>query len=1138
MAESEFNNFNHLKIHTQYSICEGAVKIDDLKDLSKEKKIRSLAICDTSNLCGALEFSEKLSKSGTQPIIGTQIKFKTNETIGLLPIYALNEKGYKKIIELSSKYYLENDRMSDSYLDFNELLKTNDGLALFSGTINGLFGKLFNKGKFSEINKLYKQLKEKYDSRFYIEIQRHGDQNELGFEKFNLSQSNDLEIPIIATNEVFYLNQDMHEAHDALICIGQKTYINERNRIKYSAEHYLKNDKEMSELFEDIPEALENNYNFPIRSSFRPIFSKPILPNISSLKDGDANDILKKDSLNGLKEKFKKNFNLNEDEINKNDKFLLYKDRLDHELEIIINMQYSSYFLIVSDYIKWAKNNDIPVGPGRGSGAGSLTAWCLSITDVDPIKFNLIFERFLNPDRISMPDFDIDFCEEKRDLVFEYLTKKYKNSVAHIITFGKLKARMVIRDVGRVLGLGYGFVDSISKMIPFDPSRPQNLSQCIASEPRLQKMIKEDSRVKKLTDLSLKLEGLNRNVATHAAGVVIADKNLTEVVPLYKDSSSDLLLPSTQFDMYSAENAGLIKFDFLGLKTLTVINNAQKLIKNNNKDFDIENISYEDQKVFELMSSGRTVGLFQIESAGMRDALLQMKPNHIEDIIALVALYRPGPMSNISIYNDCKHGRKTPDYLHPLLEDILKPTYGVIIYQEQVMQIAQKLSGFSAGEADILRRAMGKKKRAELEKQKQNFIDGAVKNGISKDIAAGIFLKIEPFAEYGFNKSHAAAYAIISYQTAYLKTYYPKEFIAASMTMDISNQNKLGEFYEELKQLGIDVIRPDINECNADFKTENNKFYYALGGIKAVGLEAVSNIIQEREKKGKFLSIIDFVKRVNPKDINKLQLEGLVKAGAFDNLIENRKSLFNSIPNIIIKSKNYFDNKIVNQIDLFGEDNENEADFIENISDWNFEERLSKEFEAVGFFISDHPLNQFKEIFDDYKINHYQEFYSNDKLKDGNISATLLKIQERKTSKGNSYAVLKLTDLTSVFELFIFSDTLELNREILKEGDSYILTLNKVISDDENKTKRINVRKIASLKDLFNSPIKEVTFNINSKEQIKTLENYLNEKGDTIVNISISNNSESHKFKLKKSRNIDRKSINILRNKEIGLIIH
>tara|TARA_B100001741_G_scaffold270198_1_gene237667 strand:+ start:831 stop:4247 length:3417 start_codon:yes stop_codon:yes gene_type:complete len=1138
MHESKFSKFNHLKIHTQYSICEGAVRIDELNELSKKERIKSLAICDTLNLCGSLEFSDKLSKNGTQPIIGTQINFKINDTIGLLPIYALNENGYKKIVELSSKYYLENSNILNPHLVLDELFKLGDGVALFSGTINGLFGKLFNKGKFSEITNLYEKFKEKYNDRFYIEIQRHGDQNELEFEKFNLSQSINLEISIIATNEVFYLDKNMHEAHDALICIGQKTYINEKNRIKYSPEHYFKNDNEMSALFADIPEALENNYNFPLRCSFRPLFSKPILPNISSSKDGDANEILKKDSLNGLKLKFKKYFNVNDNEINKNEKFIKYKDRLDHELEIIIKMQYSSYFLIVSDYIKWAKNNNIPVGPGRGSGAGSLTAWCLSITNIDPIKFNLIFERFLNPDRISMPDFDIDFCEEKRDLVFEYLTKKYKNSVAHIITFGKLKARMVLRDVGRVLGLGYGFVDNISKMIPFDPSRPQNLTQCIGGEPRLQKMINDDPRVKKLIDLSLKLEGLNRNVATHAAGVVIADKKLTEVVPLYKDSSSELLLPSTQFDMYSAENAGLIKFDFLGLKTLTVINNTQELIKKNNKDFNIENISFEDQKVFELMSSGKTVGLFQIESAGMRDALIQMKPNHIEDIIALVALYRPGPMSNISIYNDCKHGRKKPDYLHPLLEDILKPTYGVIIYQEQVMQIAQKLSGYSASEADILRRAMGKKKRAELEKQKLNFINGAVKNGISKDVAAGIFLKIEPFAEYGFNKSHAAAYAIISYQTAYLKTYYPNEFIAASMTMDISTQSKLGEFYEELKKLDIKVIRPNINQCYADFKTEKKIFYYALGGIKAVGLDAISNIVKEREKNGKFLSINDFIKRVTPKNINKLQLEGLVKAGAFDTLIENRQSLFNSIPNIITKSKNYFDNQIVNQNDLFEDENENDTNFIEDVKDWEFEERLSKEFEAVGFFISDHPLNQFKEIFNDYKINDYHEFYTNDEIKDGNISGTLLKIQERKTAKGNSYAVLKLTDLNNVFELFIFSETLELNREILNEGNSLILTLNKTIADDEYKTKRINVRKIASLKNLFNNPIKKILLKINSKKQLKILENYLEENGDTIVNISISNNFEIQDFKLKKTRNISRKSINILRNKEIDLNIY
>jgi DNA polymerase III subunit alpha len=1137
MPESSSKTYNHLKIHTQYSICEGAIKIDDLQGFSKSNKIQSLSLCDTSNLCGALEFAEKISKVGTQPIIGTQINFKYGDAIGLLPLFSLNEEGYKRIIKLSSLSYLENDELSDPHIDFEELLEDNEGVAIFSGTIFGLFGKLFDKGKFNEIHEMYNKIKSKYNDRFYLEIQRHNDYNELDFEKFNLKKSLELKIPIIATNEVFYLEKDMHEAHDALLCIGNKTYVNEKNRIKLSNQHYLKTNSEMTELFADLPEALENNYNFPLRCNFRPLFSNPVLPNISSEKGGNADDVLKKDSLHGLRIKFDKIFGIKSKDLENNSTYINYKDRLDHELSIIIEMKYSSYFLIVSDYIKWAKSNDIPVGPGRGSGAGSLVAWCLSITDVDPIKFNLIFERFLNPDRISMPDFDIDFCEEKRDLVFEYLTKKYKDSVAHIITFGKLKARMVIRDVGRVLGFQYGFVDSISKMIPFDPSRPQSLSQCIAGEPRLQKLVNEDSRVKKLTDLSLKLEGLNRNVATHAAGVVIADKKLTEVVPLYKDVSANLLLPSTQFDMYSAENAGLVKFDFLGLKTLTVINNTQKLVNKIDKDFSIENISFKDQKVFELLSSGNTVGLFQVESAGMREALVQMKPNHIEDIIALVALYRPGPMSNIPTYNDCKHGRQTPDYLHPLLEDILKPTYGVIIYQEQVMQIAQKLSGFTAGQADLLRRAMGKKKRAELEKQKQGFIAGALKNGIPKDIAAGIFLKIEPFAEYGFNKSHAAAYAIISYQTAYLKTYYPKEFIAASMTMDISNQNKLSEFYEELKRLNIKVTRPDINECFADFRTTDNNFYYALGGIKAVGYEAISNVVEERVKNGNFSSINDFLKRIKPKDMNKLQLEGLVKAGAFDNLNTNRQALFDSIPNFILKTKNIFENKSANQIDLFSEDEEYKNDIINNIEDWKFEERLSKEFEAVGFFISNHPLNQFTEIFNDYKIIDYVKFNSNDEIKDSNIAATLLKIQERKTAKGNSYAVLKLTDLTSVFELFIFSDILELNREILIEGNSLILTLVKNISNDENRFKRLNVQKIASLKDLFNSPIKEVSFEVRSDEEISEISKLLNEEGKTVININFCGDEKSLKFRLKNLRNLDRKSLNLLRKREISSTI-
>ena len=1133
MPESNIQNFNHLKIHSHYSICEGAVKIDDLKDFYKDKNVRALGLNDTSNLCGALEFAEKISKIGVQPIIGTQINFKFYDTIGLIPLYALNENGYKRIIELSSLSYLKNIETNIPYLNFNELLKPCKGVSLFSGTVNGLFGQLFEKGKFKEIEKLYSELKSTYKDAFYIEIQRHEDINEKEFEKFNLSRSLTLEIPLIATNEVYYIDKNMHEAHDALICIKNKSYVNEKDRIRLSDQHYLKSNSEMSELFADLPEALENNYNFPYRCSFRPISSKPILPNISSEKGGNADEILKRDSFEGLKNKFENVFKVKNNNLSSNSIYLKYKDRLEHELNIIIEMKYASYFLIVSDYIKWAKKNDIPVGPGRGSGAGSLVAWCLSITDVDPIRFNLIFERFLNPDRISMPDFDIDFCEEKRDLVFEYLNKKYKDSVAHIVTFGKLKARMVIRDVGRVLGLAYGFVDNISKMIPFDPSRPQSLSECIAGEPRLQKLIKDDPRVKKLTNLSLKLEGLNRNFATHAAGVVIADKKLTEAVPLYKDSSSNLLLPSTQFDMYSAENAGLIKFDFLGLKTLTVINNTQKLIKKYNQNFDIEQIDYDDQKVFDLLSSGNTVGLFQIESAGMREALIQMKPNHIEDIIALVALYRPGPMNNIPIYNDCKNGKQTPDYLHPLLEEILKPTYGVIIYQEQVMQIAQKLSGFTAGQADLLRRAMGKKKRAELEKQKQNFINGAVKNGINKEVAAGIFLKIEPFAEYGFNKSHAAAYAIISYQTAFLKTYYPKEFIAASMTMDISNQNKLGEFYEELKRLGVEIIRPNINQCYADFRTENGKFYYALGGIKAVGFESISNIIEERSKNGKFSSISDFINRINPKDINKLQLEGLVKAGAFDELHLNRQSLFNSIPNFITKSKNIYENKTNNQIELFEENESQENELTPDIIDWKFEERLSKEFEAVGFFVSDHPLNQYKNFFEDFNIIDFNKFNSNSKINEANIAGTLLKIQERKTAKGNPYAVIKLTDLNNIFELFIFSDTLQMNREILKEGNSLSLTLSKSLTNDKNRFIRINVQNIISLKKLFERPISEVTFKIKSKEQIKKLSKILKKKGETKILIELQNETSTLFFKLENPRKVDHKSLNSLRNEEI-----
>tara|TARA_Y100000816_G_scaffold178576_1_gene129024 strand:+ start:5131 stop:8544 length:3414 start_codon:yes stop_codon:yes gene_type:complete len=1136
MGESLNNNFVHFKIHSQFSICEGAIKIDNLKDHCKINKFKSLGICDTSNLSGALEFSETISKQGTQPIIGTQIIFNYKNERGHLTLIPKNESGYKKVIKLSSMSYLENDNTSEPHCNINELFRENSDFILMSGTINGLIGKLFVKGYHSEIEEIYKKLSNNFKNNFYIEIQRHNDLNEKSFEKFNLNLSYKLDIPIIASHEVFYIDQSMHDAHEALICIREKTYVNEKNRLSYSDQHYLKPDNEMKILFQDIPEALLNNYNLPFRINFRPLKSDPVLPNISSNKDGNADTMLSNNSLNGLNQKFKFHFcNSNQNPVD-HELYKDYKSRLDHELKIILEMNYSSYFLIVADYINWAKKNDIPVGPGRGSGAGSLVAWSLSITDVDPIKFNLIFERFLNPARISMPDFDIDFCEEKRDLVFNYLASKYKDSVAHIITFGKLKARMVIRDVGRVLGLPYGFVDSIAKLIPFDPSRPQNLIECINSEPRLKKMIDDDNRVKKLINLSLKLEGLNRNVATHAAGVVIADKKLTETVPLYKDQSTNLLLPSTQFDMYSAENAGLIKFDFLGLKTLTVINKTEKIIKKKVSDFSIDKISYDDQNVFKTLSKGQTVGLFQLESSGMKDALVNMKPTHLEDIIALVALYRPGPMSNIPTYNECKNGNLEPDYIHPLLEEILKPTYGVIIYQEQIMQIAQKLSGFSAAEADILRKAIGKKKRVEVEKQKIRFVDGAVKNGIRKDVAAGIFLKIEPFAEYGFNKSHAAAYAIIAYQTAYLKTYFQNEFFAASMTMDISNQKKLGEFYEEIKRLGIKIIRPDINCCFADFRSFNSEFFYALGAIKNVGFEAISNVVEERENNGKFKSIADFIRRVNPKDINKLQLEGLVKAGVFDSLNQNRASLLESIPNLIQKSKNFFDNKSLSQINLFENPEEKDLDILSKIDDWKFEDRLNKEFEAIGFFVSDHPLNQFSEIYNQYKILNFNEFFENKNLHEGNVLATVLKVQEKKTSKGLSYAIIKFSDLKGVFELFIFSEILERNRSILVEGKSLFLSLIKNI-DKDKKNLRVNIRNINLINDLLNKPIEKIEIDLKNIEDFTNLSSYLMEQGNTEVCINYLTKDKNVKFVLENKRKVDLNTVKLLKNLNISLNI-
>jgi DNA polymerase-3 subunit alpha len=1130
---SSLRVFNNFKIHTQYSICEGAIKIDDLAVYCKENKIPNIGICDSYNLCGALEFAEKVSKSGTQPIIGTQINFSLDNSIGKLPLFAKSSLGYKNLINLSSKSYLDSDEKTDPHCKMSEFKNINDGVILLSGNHHGIFGKLFKLNKLKQIEEAVKELKNIFKDSFYLEIQRHNEIDEENYENFIIKLSEKNQIPLIATQDIFYLKKDMYEAHDALVCIGQKNFVDDPNRLKFSDQHFIKKNEDMSTLFKDIPEALENNYNFSYRFNFKPKKSAPVLPTIKTEKNITVEEELLTQAKTGLKNRlenhiFKRNLSLNKEKTLK-----IYEDRLFHELDIINTMNYPGYFLIVSDYIRWSKKNNIPVGPGRGSGAGSLVAYCLDITDVDPIEFDLIFERFLNPDRISMPDFDIDFCEEKRNLVFEYLKSKYKNGVAHIITFGKLKARMAIRDMGRVLGLPYGHVDKISKMIPFDPSRPLSLQESIDREPRFKEEIRNNKKVEKLIELSLKVEGLNRNMATHAAGVVIAGENLSEQVPLYKDHSANLILPSTQFDMHSSENAGLVKFDILGLTALTVISKTIKMLGLKNIKLDISKIDLQNKNVFKLLSTGETTGLFQLESTGVRATLRQMKPTEFNDIVALVALYRPGPMSNIPTYNECKNGQRTPDYIHETLENILKPTYGIIIYQEQVMQIAQTLAGFTAGEADILRRAMGKKKRAELEKQKEKFVSGALKNGIKKDVANYVFTKIEPFADYGFNKSHAVAYALIAFQTAYLKTYHKEEFIAASMSTSLTNTSKLREYVDELKRLKVDVIRPSINNCFAEFKADTNKIFYGLGAIKSVGFEAISNIINERENNGKFKTFTDFINRVDPKDVNKLQLEGLVKAGAFDEMDTNRRKLFEAIPKIIQTIKSKHDEKVSNQTNLFNSNNntDNEVFEFKKIKPWTKKELLGEEFISLGFYISDHPLNEYKEFFAQLEIESYKDFLDGDRS-EALIAGTIMSIQEKKSAKGNSYAIIKFSDNKSEFEIFLFSDLFSTNREKLKESNSFILTLHKEKNTDENTLTRVNIRKIVDLSDLVNKTYENVSIEVNNKEKLKELNELLKNDGETKIKVILRDSNKNYFFELEKTRKFDFNLFSLIKNKE------
>src|ERR1700760_1526908 len=925
VAPSSNPGFVHLHVHSAYSLLKGSIKIAKLGELAKADRQPALALTDTDNMFGALEFSDKMAGYGIQPIPGCELAVDFGDqdpnarppaAPGRIVLLAARERGYRSLMRLNSRAFLEPPIHQTPHIKFEWLRDDADDLIVLTGGPDGPISLAIQADHAALAASRCDRLVSLFGDRLYVELQRHSIDRERRVEGSLIDLAYAKGLPLVATNEPYFATADDHESHDALLCIAGGHLIADAERGQLAADHRFKTRAEMAVLFADIPEALASTVEIAERCSFRPMTRKPILPRFT-VGAGSGSDAateeaaeLKRQAEEGLARRLEVH-GLSPGTVEED-----YHKRLAFEIDVINRMNYAGYFLIVSDFIKWAKAHDIPVGPGRGSGAGSLVAYSLTITDLDPIRFGLLFERFLNPERVSMPDFDIDFCQDRRGEVIDYVQQRYgRDQVAQIITFGTLQARGVLRDGGRVLQMPYGQVDKLTKLVPQNPAAPVTLAAAIESEPKLQAFRDEDPVVARAFDIAPRLEGLPRHASTHAAGIVIGDRPLSELVPLYRDPKSDM--PVTQFNMKWVEPAGLVKFDFLGLKTLTVLDVAVKLLKQRGIEVDLATLPLDDAASYQMLARGDVVGVFQVESQGMRRALVDMRPDRFEDIIALVALYRPGPMANIPTYCARKHGDEEPEYLHPMLEPILKETFGVIIYQEQVMQIAQQMAGYTLGQADLLRRAMGKKIRAEMEKQRTVFVQGAVKNGVPKGQADTIFELLAKFADYGFNKSHAAAYALVSYHTAYMKAHYPVEFVAASMTLDLNNTDKLSEFRSEAQRLGIKVEAPNINRSGPSFEVSPNTIYYALAALKGVGPQAIELIVEAR-KDGLFTSLADFASRVNPRAINKRIIESLAAAGAFDTLDSNRARVFAGADAILAACQRGHEAATLGQNDMFG----------------------------------------------------------------------------------------------------------------------------------------------------------------------------------------------------------------------------
>ena len=1071
-------SFVPLRVFSAYTMLEGAIDPKDIAKRARGLGFPAVAICDRNGLYGVMPFSDACQKAGVQPIIGTflcvarpGVPHGSVQAFDWLALYAQDAVGYDNLCRLVSAAHLDRPADLQAHVTFDQLEARSDGLIALTAGREGALAKLYAERQHEAADAYAERLIHLFPDRLYVELSRRFDAIEGAAEPHLIALADGKGLPLVATNPASYAEPDFHAAHDVMLCIAASTYVDSDDREKSSPDAWMKPAHDMAKLFEDLPDALENTLTFARRCAFAAPARKPILPSLAGDPAAEAEQ-LRRDARKGLEARLTRQGGVGGDDEQ-------YRARLEFELNVIIGMGFPGYFLIVADFIKWAKAAGIPVGPGRGSGAGSVVAWALTITDLDPLKLGLLFERFLNPDRVSMPDFDIDFCETRREDVIRYVQAKYgADHVAQIITFGRLKSRAVLKDTGRVLQMSYGQVDRLAKLVPNHPTDPWDLKRALNGVQELASEYKSDGQVRRLFDLAMKLEGLPRHSSTHAAGVVIGDRPLDRLVPLYRDPRSDM--PVTQFDMKYAEAAGLVKFDFLGLKTLSVLQRALDLIEareGHRPDLDV--LNWDDEAVYALLQRGDTVGVFQMESEGMRRALSSVRPSNFGDIIAIGALYRPGPMDNIPLFADRKNGRVAIEYPHVLLEDILKETYGIIVYQEQVMQAAQVLAGYSLGEADLLRRAMGKKIQAEMDAQRARFVEGAAANDIGPVKANELFALIDKFAGYGFNKSHAAAYAVLTYQTAWVKTHYPQDFYAASMAFDLSNTDKLAVYADDMRRMKVRTLSPCVNASAADFTVEADEeglaVRYALGALKGVGEGAMAELCADRTENGPFASLDDLAARISPRLINRRQLESLAGAGAFDTLTPNRAGAFAIAETILAVAGSAEHSRTSGQGGLFGEGEASVATIQLPVSSvWTVAERMAAEKDAFGFYFSAHPVDRYAHVAATHGARTFAAICNQAMAVDGGrtgaVMAVLVEsVRFRTSARGNRYMLATLSDPSGQFEASCFDDGASADLEAAARAGGCALINVELDRRSEDETPRVAVRRVQPLETLAGS---------------------------------------------------------------------